>query len=61
MTPAQCPGTRQPVLNRRRPKPTPYTGTYADRYGRGLCRVCGKLVTCHKDGSAVYHAMRRDD
>lgn len=50
-----CPGTRLPVVNRIRPRPTPFTGTYADRYGRGNCQVCGKLVTCHKDRSAVAH------
>jgi hypothetical protein len=52
MTTIPCPGTRQPVLKRR--LSGRLTG-YSGRYGEGLCAVCGKLVTCHKDGSAVYH------
>jgi hypothetical protein len=49
-----CPGTRQLVQNRRRPRRGAFGG-YAGRYGKGTCQVCGKQVVCHKDGSAVYH------
>jgi hypothetical protein len=51
---APCEGTRQPVTNRNRRVLKP-TGAYAARYGRGTCQVCGKVVTCHKDGTAVNH------
>jgi hypothetical protein len=54
----QCTGTRQPVLRRSRAG-LAKAGTYAKRYGRGACQVCGKLVTCHKDGTAVYHESAR--
>jgi hypothetical protein len=51
-----CPGTRLPVLKHR--LSGRITG-YSGRYGEGLCSVCGKLVTCHKDGSAVYHKQAK--
>lgn len=51
----QCPGTRQPTVNRFMVKATSRTGAYGDRYGYGYCSVCGKVVTCHKDKSAVRH------
>jgi len=52
-----CPGTRQPVNGRRRPR-TKTLGGYAGRYGWGWCSTCGKQVVCHKDGSAVFHTAR---
>lgn len=55
--PKPCAGTRMQVVNRIRTGKA--AGTYAKRYGQGLCRECGKAVTCHKDGSAVYHMETR--
>jgi hypothetical protein len=49
---AQCYGTRQPVRGRLKMK---VGSAWERRYGKGECSVCGKFVTCHKDGSAVIH------
>lgn len=51
-----CEGTRQPTLLRRESGMS--TG-YRARYGDGLCSVCGRLVACHKDGTAVLHQDKR--
>jgi len=53
---AHCTGTRQPVV---KPRLSGKSTGYSGRYGEGLCAVCGKLVVCHKDGSAVAHKERR--
>ncbi|GAC1654600.1 MAG: hypothetical protein NVS4B6_31090 [Mycobacterium sp.] len=55
----ECPGTRQPTVNRFKRKPSYRTGDYGDRYGYGQCSVCGKSVTCHKDKTAVRHKASR--
>ena len=52
-----CNGTRQPTIGLIRAKPT--DGQWAKRYGRGRCQVCAKIVTRHKDGSAVPHVDTR--
>lgn len=54
----ECSGTRQPIVKWRLGGMT--TG-YEGRYGMGLCAVCGRLVVCHKDRSAVRHLMLVSD
>ncbi len=54
MSAPPCPGTRQPVEAWFKAG-TKSLGTFTRRYGRGHCRACGKVVTCHKDRTAVAH------
>lgn len=51
-----CPGTRQPVEGCTKAvtaQRSPYY--YASQCGRGRCSICAKVVTCHKDKTAVRH------
>jgi hypothetical protein len=56
---AECPGTRQPLINRRRSN-HPKASAWKRLYGAGQCSICSKLVSSHADGTAVQHNQGRN-